>query len=96
MAGQLVLCCAVLCCAVLWIFKARTAELLQLHTELRRALFGRSTVMNRSILPPASPLDLLKFLQMWDYEGGLSDPVGEPSLGAQALMDSRHPRCTGL
>ncbi|WIA22151.1 hypothetical protein OEZ85_004487 [Tetradesmus obliquus] len=51
---------------------ARTAELLQLHTELRRTLFGSSSVLARSILPSAIPLDLLKFLKLWDYEGGLS------------------------
>lgn len=62
-----------LCCVAA--LQARTAELLQMHTELRRALFGRSTVLNKSILPSCIPLDLLKFLQMWDYEGGLSDMV---------------------
>jgi hypothetical protein len=48
---------------------------LQLHTELRRTLFGSSSVLARSILPSAIPLDLLKFLKLWDYEGGLSPAV---------------------
>lgn len=55
--------------------QARTAELLQLHTELRRTLFGSSSVLARSILPSAISLDLLKFLKLWDYEGGLSPAV---------------------
>lgn len=55
--------------------QARTAELLQLHTELRQALFGSSSVLAKSILPSAIPLDLLKFLKLWDYEGGLSPGV---------------------
>jgi hypothetical protein len=55
--------------------QARTAELLQLHTELRRTLFGSSSVLGRSVLPSAIPLDLLKFLKLWDYEGSLSPAV---------------------
>jgi hypothetical protein len=55
--------------------QGRTAELLQLHTELRHTLFGSSSVLARSILPSAIPLDLLKFLKLWDYEGGLSPAV---------------------
>jgi hypothetical protein len=75
--GQLLLWCVV-------DLQARASQLLQLHTELRRTLFVKSTVLNRSILPSSIPLDLLKFLQMWDYEGGLSDTVGNTYLNRGA------------
>ena len=55
--------------------QARAAELLQLHTELRKALFGRSPVLRKNILPAYIRLDLLKFLHLWDYEGGLAEQV---------------------
>lgn len=55
--------------------QVRTAELLQLHTELRRALFGSSAVLRKPFLPSVIPLDLLKFLKLWDYEGSLSAGV---------------------
>jgi hypothetical protein len=55
--------------------QARAAELLQLHTELRKALFGRSPVFRKNILPGYIPLNLLKFLHLWDYEGGLAEQV---------------------
>lgn len=59
--------------------QVRTAELLQLHTELRRALFGSAAVLRKSFLPSTIPLDLLKFLKLWDYEGSLTAGVRHAS-----------------
>ncbi len=56
------------------LLQARTAQLLEVHTELRRALYGRSSAM-RSCLPTDMPLDVLRFLRLWDYEASLSAKV---------------------
>lgn len=69
--------------------QARAAELLALHVELRSALFGRSAVHARCSLPDSIPLDVLRLLQLWDYEAGLSPQVG--SQGARG--GSRCCRC---
>lgn len=52
--------------------------MVQLHTELRRALFGHmSKALLKCELPTQISLDILKFLQLWDYEGALSHQVND-------------------
>lgn len=135
--------CRTICSHIL--LQARSAELLQLHTDLRRTMFGTSSLARmtrwgvithscsgvgggaygrrcsanahalscsasaahplvaaallqdvwagnsyngmpllcRGVLPSYIPLDLLKFLKLWDYEGSLSSEVG---VGLQPLL----------
>jgi hypothetical protein len=56
--------------------QVRTAELLRLHSELRQALFLAGGLVPSALLPRGLSLDLLRFLQLWDHEAGLSAQVG--------------------
>jgi hypothetical protein len=62
-------------CHSCYLLQARAAELLQVHTELRQVLHGRHAALRR-LLPAPAPLDVLRFLQLWDYEAGLTAQVG--------------------
>jgi hypothetical protein len=61
--------------------QARTAEVLQLHSELRRALFLAGGRVPSALLPRGLCLDLLRFLQLWDHEASLSAQVGGAAAG---------------
>lgn len=62
----------------------RTSELLQLHSELRQALFLAGGRVPSALLPRGLSLDLLRFLQLWDHEGALSSQVGHAAAAAAA------------
>lgn len=57
--------------------QVRTAELLQLHTEMRHSLFLAGGKVPSALLPRSLSLDLLKFLQLWDHEARLTQQVGK-------------------
>ena len=54
---------------------AHAARVLRLHAELRRALRGAAGAGAALAAAPAAGGDVLRLLQLWDYEGGLSDAV---------------------
>ncbi|KIZ01316.1 hypothetical protein MNEG_6644 [Monoraphidium neglectum] len=61
---------------------AHASRLLQLHAELRRALFGAGARMGALMLPTAVEVDVLRLLRLWDYEGSLGDRERAAILGA--------------
>jgi hypothetical protein len=127
----------------------RTAQMLQLHTELRGAIFGRwalappshspslaglpsglayrtrrdssvgtaavvgsgaritlpyphplfvappvacrAGMMTRCLLPPSITPNVLKFLQLWDYEAGMTHDVGARMPGAPTMPGCGRP-----
>jgi len=80
--------------------QARTCHLLDLHTELRRVLFGRSAVLMRLKCgcPPSSiTVDVVKLLQLWDYEQSLNPQVSTDDQGwAPSQAHSHMALCSTL
>jgi len=55
-------------------FQRRAAELIDLHTELRRRVLG-GCALEPHIAPTSVTTDAVRFLQLWDYESSLSTQV---------------------
>lgn len=55
--------------------QARTFQQLQLHRELFVTLYGLRLKFMCGIAPTSVPVNPQRLLELWDYEGSLTDKV---------------------